>query len=191
MKKPTNTEQEAIDDPMSLLVSFMGGGACGDGAIERSEERGQRELVISEVLPTNYNGDKKKDFEKIGIKFGKVCEDDSMFQEVTLPDGWKKVATSHSMWSDLVDDKGRKRAGIFYKAAFYDRSAHMNLVRRYSVDTYKYDDKGVVLDGRTEELFEYKHNGEYEGREIARAFCEKWLREHYPDWEDDTAYWDD
>lgn len=134
---------------------------------------------------------RKKIFEKIGIKFGDSVDGDPMFQEVTLPDGWKKVSTGHSMWSDLVDDKGRRRAGIFYKAAFYDRSAHMNIVGRFSTDTYKYDDKGVVLDGGSAELFEHKHNGEYDGREIARKHCEQWLDEHYSDWKDNTAYWND
>ena len=67
----------------------------------------------------------------------------------------------------------------------------MNLVRRFSTDTYKHDDKGVVLDGGSTELFEHEHNGEYDGREIARNHCEQWLKEHYPDWKDQTAYWDD
>ena len=31
------------------------------------------------------------------------------------------------MWSDLLDDKGVKRGSIFYKAAFYDRSAFLRL----------------------------------------------------------------
>lgn len=189
MKKPTDTTRQAIDNPIILFAEMMGGGSSG--AIERSEARGQQELVSSEVLPTRLNGDKKEDFEKIGIKFGEICEDDDMFQEVTLPAGWKKVPTDHAMWSNLVDDKGRKRAGIFYKAAFYDRSAHMNLVRRYSVDTYKYDDKGVVLDGGVKELFECEHDGVYAGRELARHDCEQWLYKNYPDWKNNTAYWDD
>jgi len=184
--KITNTEQEVIDDPMKMFASLLG----GPGAIERSEAQGQEELVESEVLPTHYNGDKKKDFEKIGIVFGDVVEGDSMFQEVTLPAGWKKIRTDHSMWSKLIDEQGRERASIFYKAACYDRSAHMNLVRRFMVDTYKYDNKGVVLDGGSTELFEHEHNGEYDGREIARGHCEQWLKENYPEWEDKTAYWD-
>ena len=108
--KITNTEQEVIDDPMKMFASLLG----GPGAIERSEAKGQEELVESEVLPTSYNGDKKKDFEKIGIVFGDVVEGDSMFQEVTLPAGWKKIRTDHSMWSKLIDEQGRERASIFY-----------------------------------------------------------------------------
>jgi hypothetical protein len=46
---------------------------------------------------------------------------------VSLPPGWKVVPTDHSMWSDLVDAKGEKRASIFYKAAFYDRDAFIRI----------------------------------------------------------------
>lgn len=47
---------------------------------------------------------------------------------VELPDGWKKVGTNHDMHSDLVDETGKVRASIFYKAAFYDRRADMVVV---------------------------------------------------------------
>src|SRR6185436_8068032 len=45
----------------------------------------------------------------------------------------KKIATDHSMYTDLVDDKGRVRASIFYKAAFYDRKADISFKRRFSI----------------------------------------------------------
>ena len=188
-KEVTNTTKKAVENPTDLLMEAMFFG--GPEAIERSEEKGQEELVQSQVLPTKYNGDNKEDFEKIGIKFGEVCDGDPMFQEVTLPDGWKKVASDHSMWSKLVDDKGRERASIFYKAAFYDRDAHMNLVPRLMLDTYKFDNKGVVLKGE-EVLVEFSFEGEgYEARDKARELCEVWLNTHYPDYKDATAYWDD
>lgn len=187
-KKPTNTEVKAIEDPAAVFIDSMFFGSSK--AIEMSEEQGQKELVESEVLPTDFNGGKKEDFEKIGIKFGKVCKDDPIFQEVVLPDGWKKVSTEHSMWSDLVDDKGRKRASIFYKAAFYDRSAHIYLVTKFSVDAYKYDDKAVVSDGE-KELVEFEHDGEYQGRRSASDLCRAWLGNKYPDYENATAYWND
>ena len=37
------------------------------------------------------------------------------------------------MWSSVVDELGRERAAVFYKAAFYDRRAHMTLT---SVESY-------------------------------------------------------
>lgn len=97
------------------------------GMIEASEARGQRELVASTQLPIEIRPPEgKKTLEEAGVKFGEPGED-PLFCEATLPEGWKKVATEQSMWSELVDDKGVKRASIFYKAAFYDRVACMNV----------------------------------------------------------------
>ena len=116
-RKITNTEKQErhIFDAMP-------------GMIEASEARGQSELVASTQLPTEIRPPEgKKTLEEAGVKFGEPNEEDPLFCEATLPEGWKKVATEHSMWSELVDDKGVKRASIFYKAAFYDRAAFMNV----------------------------------------------------------------
>ena len=45
-----------------------------------------------------------------------------------LPEGWKREASYHPMWSHIVDGAGKQRVSIFYKAASYDRKAHMSLV---------------------------------------------------------------
>jgi hypothetical protein len=52
---------------------------------------------------------------------------DPIFCLAELPKGWKKRPTEHSMWSELVDENNVVKAEIFYKAAFYDRSAFMRL----------------------------------------------------------------
>ena len=98
------------------------------GMIEASDSRGQRELVNSTQLPVQVRGDKQKLIEA-GVVFGEPSKGDKLFCEVTLPLGWKKEATDHFMWSKLVDADGVERATIFYKAAFYDRDAFMNVAR--------------------------------------------------------------
>jgi hypothetical protein len=95
-------------------------------AIEAQEARGQQELVESEQLPVRINEGGREKLEALGVVF-MPCVGDDIFRSVKLPKGWKKVLTDHSMWSNLVDDKGVVRAQIFYKAAFYDRSAHMSV----------------------------------------------------------------
>jgi hypothetical protein len=65
--------------------------------------------------------------EALGIELLAHHEDDPLFRRVRLPEGWGFRYTDHSMWTDLVDDNGKKRAGIFYKAAFYDRRASIQL----------------------------------------------------------------
>jgi hypothetical protein len=161
------------------------------GGIERQEAAGQAELCRAEVLPKDCP---RATLEAFGVKFGD--DHDELFVNVTLPAGWAKRATDHAMYSDLLDDKGRKRASIFYKAAFYDRRADMHVVRRYSVNVYldgsdKDHYRGAVLDGTTEihGLGEVMRD-RYEEREGQRKQGIAWLTERFPRWEDATAYWD-
>ena len=114
----------------AALLALMGGdeenflAASTPGGIERQEKEGQESFVASETLPKDMQGCSREKLEKIGFVFGDDIDD--LFVSVVMPEGWKKEPTDHSMWSKLVDEKGRERASIFYKAAFYDRSAHMS-----------------------------------------------------------------
>ena len=99
--------------------------ASTPGGIEAQEAAGQKEFVASESLPKETNGCTREQLEGMGIQFG--ADIDDLFVSVKLPDGWRKIPTGHSMWSDLVDDKVQKGASIFYKAAFYDRSAFISV----------------------------------------------------------------
>lgn len=103
------------EDPMVLLVETM-----GSGGIERQEARGQRELAADSALPTEGLSSLPAEW---GITSLGVRDGDPLFTNVQLPDGWKVQPTGHSMWSDLLDADGKKRAAIFYKAAYYDRRA--------------------------------------------------------------------
>jgi hypothetical protein len=89
-------------------------------AIEDQERRGQAELVRCSQLPTNGLAEVAS---KLGIKVLRQSAGDDLFSDVELPDGWKIRATDHPLWSELVDSEGVVKATIFYKAAFYDRSA--------------------------------------------------------------------
>lgn len=101
-------------------------GANTLGGIIAQEKAGQQMLINSTLLPKEMRGDTRKILEDAGCTFGEEKED--IFIESTLPKGWKKVcAPDHYMWSYLVDENGKQRASIFYKAAFYDRKAHINI----------------------------------------------------------------
>jgi hypothetical protein len=103
--------------------------ASTPGGIEAQEVEGQKEFVASKTLPKEINsGGTKEELERMGIVFGEIVDD--LFINVTLPKGWKIEASDHSMWSDLIDDKGCVKASIFYKAAFYDRKAFININSR-------------------------------------------------------------
>lgn len=112
----TNTSK---NNPLINLLTGLPGG------IEAQERRGQTELVNSDMLPTDCG--KRADYEALGFSFGEKVEGDPVFQKATLPAGWKRQGSDHDMWSYIVDERGLKRVAIFYKAAFYDRSARMSL----------------------------------------------------------------
>jgi hypothetical protein len=176
--------------------------AATPGGIEAQEKAGQTSFVAGSSLPKKMQGCARTDFEKMGFRFG--ADVDDLFVTVSMPAGWKKVATNHSMWSDLIDDKGRKRAAIFYKAAFYDRSSHIGLNRRYNLSTYEsVNAKGepmendhthyaVIIKDCGKEIHRagiYPEN-DYKACDPLEAQATAWLDEHYPQWKDATAYWD-
>ena len=102
--------------------------ATGDTAagILAQEARGQAEMVASDVLPTDISCGREA-LEALGFTFGEPVPGDPLFTAVTLPQGWSRRGSNHDMWSYIVDDLGRNRVAVFYKAAFYDRRAYATL----------------------------------------------------------------
>jgi len=184
-----------------LLFDAMMSGDPGQ-AIVNQEKRGQQQLVHGDVLPRECP---REQLETLGFQFGDPVDD--LFVAVTMPPGWKKTPTEHHMHSDLVDDKGRKRGGIFYKAAFYDRNASMHLVRRFNVAdepvggyTPDFDRDGpyvaIVYDQgqaiwTSDPATPTEEAPVWELTRRLRLYAKEWLAEHYPDWEDPLAYWAD
>jgi len=125
MTYPENTTARAPELHMLGLLS-----EGSDGYIGGMEVAGQRQLVASASLPTRTDG-RDDEFLKLGFTFGAPNPADPLFREATLPDGWHKESSDHSMWSYVVDDLGRRRVAVFYKAAFYDRDAFMRLETVY------------------------------------------------------------
>lgn len=89
-------------------------------AIVASEKAGQQRLVNGAMLPVDMRNTTIAKLEGLGFVFGKAGR---LFIEATMPEGWKKEATDHDMWSLILDDQGNERASVFYKAAWYDESA--------------------------------------------------------------------
>lgn len=114
---PRNTTNDSTTEKLAVSI----------GGVTAQEAAGQADLVQDDTLPTDISEDCRTMLEKAGVIFRGPVNGDPLFQHVTLPKEWKKVATDHDMWSKLVDDKDKERAAIFYKAAFYDRRAAMRL----------------------------------------------------------------
>lgn len=139
---------ENTQDPSSMELTALLLLATGDtdAVIGAQERAGQAQLVHSDRLPTELHSP-REDFEALGFTFGDPDPHDPMFAPATLPDGWKREGSDHAMWSYIVDQHGRRRASIFYKANFYDRSAHMSLTTVYGyVGECAYGNKPIVTD---------------------------------------------
>jgi hypothetical protein len=184
----------------AVLVAALSGDlanaviASTPGGIEQQEAAGQAELVASGAkLPKDCYGLSR---EQITAETGIVFHDDAddLFVNVTLPQGWKLKATEHSMHNDLLDENGAKRAGIFYKAAFYDRKAHMSFNRRYywQCDYAEPQSTVTVLDRKTgatlwaSEPFDCR---DYDAHRAHEAKASAWLEENFPQHGDKFAYW--
>lgn len=174
------------------------------GGIELQEAGGQRDFVASETLPVKCNNCKPAALEAMGIVFGDLVDD--LFVQVQLPEGWKKVPTDHSMWSSLLDERGRKRAAIFYKAAFYDRDAFITISRRFGLQVQPeggwdsdYDRETVpricVVTDCDEIVWwsaPMSPSGDVEWFQLDEKLVplgRGWLASHYPNWENALAYW--
>lgn len=180
-----------LSDEEVFAHAIVGG---TDAAIRYQEAHGQQALVNSAALPKRCP---RAELEQMGVVFGDDADD--LFVNVALPAGWRKQATDHSMWSNLLDDQGRKRGAIFYKAAFYDRNAFMDLSRRINVTRdYCDDDTVAVLVKRDDEtLFstepikrDLKGRDYFVASDAAEQAAIAWADEHYPDWRSPLAYWD-
>lgn len=139
---------EDMNDPLNamlFLAEAMGPGGS-DRAIENQEKRAQQELVNSDRLPTESK-DANADFIALGFTLGDPDPADPLFRPAALPQGWKREASDHDMWSYIVDSLGRRRVSIFYKGAFYDRSAFMRLTSIYEyVHQCGYDGTDLITD---------------------------------------------
>lgn len=196
--------------------------------LEGAEERLRvlKEWLASDDLPAEDKGraqyqverlaediKRARVWESFGVEFGEPVDD--LFRSAKLPPGWKLVASpDHAMYSHLVDDRGRKRAQIFHKAAFYDREAFMHVVGRFSVvrdyEGNEHVVRYVVRDatGNVEvfvpEPRQHRRPSptQYDAMSVyyeelkvieqeLRAECCRWLDQRYPNFGDAAAHWDD
>ncbi len=124
-RKIRNTAQEyGPGHPAFVLREDFG------SQIEAMETEGQQQLVHSDRMPTRLD---REAFEAVGFTFGDPDPGDPLFMPATMPPGWKREGSGHAMWSYIRDEHGRRRVGIFYKAAYYDRDAfaHLNSLETY------------------------------------------------------------
>ena len=92
------------------------------------------------------------------------------------------------------DEKGRKRVGVFYKPAFYDRRADAHLIARYSIQRdydLPDDDLAYVIKDAGTEIYRTitTKRASYADEDRHREVAKKWLLEAVPNAFDQSA-WD-
>jgi len=197
-KSPFEQALGMTPDQFGIFVDVMYGNKSVDEAIDLQEKSAQRRACNSSRLPLRGTEDRTP-WESLGIEFSEVK--DALFVDVTLPDGWKFVATDHAMHSNLCDEQGRIRAKMFYKGAIYDQDASIYICNRFRINNdasagkESSSIKGIVEDFGTPEprtvfMTRAPKTDKYYGdREEIKAKCEAWLDERHPDWRNPAAYW--
>jgi hypothetical protein len=178
------------------LENFLA--AATPGGIEQQEAQGQAQMVAAfNTLPKrilNHAITYAMLEQAWGIAVG--ADQDDIFVKVAFPAGWAMRPTSHNMHSDLLDATGTCRAGIFYKAAFYDRSASLRITPRYAIHN-DYGDpltRVTVVDHKTTTvLLECGSPSakDYTAMDASEQEADRWLTEHFPNFADPLAYWND
>lgn len=211
--KPEDTSRR---DSVVHLLGMLGGGTSS--YIEGMEKEGQNQLAKSTTIPSRLMDCTEDQLRSLGFELGPKPtkrEEDQLFRPALLPKGWKIAPTDHSMWSDLIDNQGRVRGSIFYKAAFYDREAFMSLkVRVYCTEDYDArNDGGTIrmhviarMPGKVEKVFHViEHETKFPDHREARGSdhpyfravdetrkrASEWLAANFPKHGDPLAYWDD
>lgn len=168
--------------------------AMTPGGIEAQEAKGQQELVASARLPKDFSRNTREQYEALGFVFGDDYDD--LFVNCTLPEGWRYEATEHSMHSDIVDEQGRVRVGVFYKAAFYDRNAHAYLKTRFTsgIDYSRSDDEKhhicVFDQGKPFIKIGSAKRDDWDAVRSLEKRASEWLGREYPESDNPLLHWD-
>lgn len=191
-------------NPAALALAGLGHHATAarydtPGGIERHEKMGQEALVASTLFPRAMTPADRAKYEQLGFVFG--VDVDDVFVNATMPAGWTRQPSDHSLYSYILDEKGRQRVIVGYKAAVYDRWANARLVRRYTIQAhYCADPSGdrdkatacyKVFDIDTElHCSEWYRSRDREAEATHEQATIAWLDERFPEHNDPLAYWD-
>ncbi len=185
-----------FENSMKLAIAVaLSTGSSSEG-IETAQAAEQYRARRNWMLPKDMSP-RKEVFESLGFVFEDI--DDNVLYQATLPDGWK-LESDGGYWTTIIDEKGRNRGSYFYKGAFYDRSGHMKLFRKFFLSNVYADPEDfsspvtlVVKEIGNENIV-------YEAGQCEKSYgddyfklekkAKEWLNTHYPEWEDPTKYWD-
>lgn len=165
----------------------------------KKHETKDRTIVRYANLPWQFRRGKREDLERAGVVYGDIVTNNHLLAICTLPPGWHLVQTGDIDWSELLDDKGNRRASVYICTDVFRRNAYVEIESRFTVrEGYQDGETAICIafqDGRevfTSSAYPYSEYGTssyYQAEAAAKAEVETWLAEHWPDWRDPNAYW--
>lgn len=185
-----------IDTNAVVILSL----AMGSAAIEMQEAHGAASVRNSQQIPRDNPG--REVLASLGIEVGEDDPNDRLFVNATFPGGWHRVATGSAYWTHFVPPWSVGPVlKVFYKAAFYDRSAAMHIGDRYDITGWS-DDNETKLNvmrvrdlGTGETLFTTPivrkgTSNQWRDEDDARAVCVKWANDNLPEgWDKPATAW--
>lgn len=179
---------------------------AGPDAVSR---RAHIQMQSDQELP-NASAETDAILLRLGFGLGGPSPYRKGFRKAVLPEGWKIKPSDHYMYSWVIDEKGRRRAQIGYKAQ--DNWVSFHLERRFSPSFAKddegesEDDKGatvvaVIQDSDRKEVWrgptvpevDKKKNPRWfeqpTALDVACKLAEEKLVQIAPDWKNVEAYW--
>lgn len=164
-KIEVTTNEDSVKDLVYHAAGLAMVGLNSDVATLKQEEVGQSNFINSLQMPIKTNphsglGFAVDVYTRLGFKFLVTKEsevldpkdDDDLFMDVVLPDGWRKEGSGHAMWSYVYDNKDRRRLEVFYKGTSHGRRAFINVTPRYRASV-----ECVLPDGDRREDWYYKN----------------------------------
>ena len=121
--KPRYNDLSEISDSMTISGKTARECVSIEEAAQKAVAENPEWLLARRL---NEGKDSRLELETLGFKI--LGESNDLFYKVQAPLGWNK--STEGLWTKVIDVDGRERISQFYKGAFYDRDAFLNVYKQ-------------------------------------------------------------
>jgi hypothetical protein len=120
--KPVGPDLDSLSEAPNVSGASPRQIAFGEDAAQRAVAENPTWLLARQVNNPE-RGDSLDSLEQLGFTIRGTH--DNLFYEVTPPEGWTK--STEGYWTTIFDGAGAERMTQFFKGAFYDQRAFLNI----------------------------------------------------------------
>lgn len=171
--------------------------------VEATAHLDQKVLVSNKRLPREIERTRFVTWPELCRRWGMRVygAPDADYFAVEMPTDWNiQPVAQDSLWSLVLDARGRERASVYHQANVFDHSAIFYLLRRFNIFSHYLDptDSTVrIISGRDERRI-FREFGRVEPddpryfQEVPRIErqARAWFDQEYPGWREPFAYWE-